>query len=82
MIAWLADRYRFMPPIYKNMNTRQHNNAESQMLSDLFERERYLLGEELGRDPRDSWQDLALLENRISQIILSGFGEWMANQIK
>lgn len=63
------------------MNTQSHNRAETGMLHDLFERERYYLGEQLGRDPRESWQDMALLENRISQIILSGYGQWMAEQI-
>ena len=61
--------------------TREHNESEREMLNALFERERYLLGEILGRDPRDSWQDMAILENRISQIILNGFGKWMAEQI-
>jgi hypothetical protein len=64
------------------MTTQQHNKAEENMMIQLFERERWILGEQIGRDPRESWRDMAILENRISQIILTGFGQWMADQIK
>ena len=49
---------------------------------DLFERERWLLGEEIGRDPRASWVDMAMLESRITHLILNGYGKWMAEQLK
>ena len=63
------------------MNTKERNKAQEDMMFNLFERERWILGEKLGRDPRDNWADLVLLQNRVSQIILEGFGEWMANEI-
>lgn len=64
------------------VTTAQHNASEQDLLFDLFERERWLLGEQLRRDPRDDWRDMALLENRVSQLILEGFGRWLAEVVK
>ena len=34
-----------------------------------------------GRDPRESFEDMKTLEKRVSEVILNGFGEWLAEQI-
>ena len=51
-------------------------------MEDLFERERWILGNQIDRDPRDHWGDMAILEARVVEIIRAGFGEWMAEQIQ
>lgn len=65
------------------MNTAQHNKRELGSLAELYERERWLLGETLGRDPRASQDDLNALELRVASIVLDNdFGAYLAEQIK
>ena len=63
------------------MTTKEHNQKEACAIYALIERERYILGEQLGRDPRESFEDMETLEKRVSEVILNGFGEWLAEQI-
>lgn len=60
---------------------REYNEKQKCFMVDLFERERWILGQQLKRDPRDHWADLAILENRVIQIVSNGFGKWMSEQI-
>ena len=63
------------------MTTKEHNQKEACAIYALIERERYILGEQLGRDPRESFEDMETLEKRVSEVILNGIGEWLAEQI-
>lgn len=65
-----------------NEDLRKHNLKQKGLMEDLFERERWILGKFLERDPRDHWADMAILESRVVEIIRAGFGEWMAEQIE
>ena len=63
-------------------DVRKHNLKQKALMEDLFERERWILGNQISRDPRDHWADMAILEARVVEIIRAGFGEWMAEQIQ
>lgn len=60
---------------------KHHNACQKQCMEELFERERWLLGENLGYDPRSDWVAMGILQNRVAEVILSGFGRWMAENI-
>jgi hypothetical protein len=61
--------------------TKDHNELQQKAMFAMFERERWYFGVLIKRDPRESWADMNILENRISAVVLGGYGEWLAEEI-
>lgn len=61
------------------MSLKSHNESELPDVQTVIERETYLYGERVSRDPRCNIADMEKVMERVCQIILEGgFGEHMA----
>jgi hypothetical protein len=56
------------------MNLKKYNLAEVKQLSDIRDRLKWLLGEEIGFDPRTDPKALAEVENRLAHWLLEENG--------
>lgn len=58
----------------------QYISAESAELHRIFDEVKWYVGEELGRDPRNSPEDMRIVKDRFASVILSGAGAWLADK--
>lgn len=58
----------------------QYISAESAELHRIFDEVKWYVGEELGRDPRNSPEDMRIVKDRFASVILSGAGAWLAEK--
>lgn len=63
------------------MDLRSHNDAQKEYLQGLEDREIYYYGIEIGHDPRGSESDMEVVRMRVANIIISGYGGYLAGVI-
>jgi hypothetical protein len=63
------------------MDLRSHNEAQKEYLQSLEDREIYYYGIEIGHDPRNSQSDMEVVRLRVANIIISGYGGYLAEII-
>lgn len=63
------------------MDLRRHNDAQKEYLQSLEDREIYYYGLEIKRDPRNSQSDMEVVRLRVANIIISGYGGYLAGII-
>lgn len=63
-----------------SQSLQQYVSAQSAELHRIFNETKWYVGEELGRDPRNSPDDMRLVNERFSSVIISGAGAWLAEK--
>lgn len=61
------------------MNLKRYNSLQLAELNRVHDEIKWYLGEKLGRDPCLSPEDRKLVEDKFVEIILNGFGKYLAN---
>ena len=63
------------------VDLRRHNEAQKDYLQSLEDREIYYYGIEIGHDPRGIESDMEVVRLRVANIIISGYGGYLAGII-
>lgn len=59
------------------MSLRKHNESQACEIQKLIDLERWYLSEQAGEDVTQTAQGLCLLNNRVADLVQSGFGAWL-----